>query len=597
MLIKRSEVPKEATWKLEDMIKSDEAWEELFAQAKEKLEGYRAFKGHLGQSADMVYDCLRFDDEASQMTELLYVYARMRSDQDTGDQKYQEMFGKAQSLTFGATELSSYIVPELLGLPEETLRRFMEADNGIAHYRRVLEQIMEKKPHTLSGELEELLAQSREATQGASQIFNMFNNADVKFPVIQDEKGKEVRITHGNYIALLESWDRGVRERAFKGLYGVYGQYQNTVASIYSAQVKQAIFYAKAKKYPSSRAYFLGENEVPEEVYDNLLAAVRKGLPLLHRYVRIQKKALRLKEIHMYDVYAPMVEGIDRKYSFEEAKAIVKAGLAPLGEEYLSILQEGFDNRWIDVYENEGKRSGAYSWGAYGTHPYVLLNYNSTLNYVFTLAHEMGHAIHSYYSDHSQPYTYAGYKIFVAEVASTCNEALLIHYLLDQAKEPKERQYLISHFLESFRGTFFRQAMFAEFEAIVHQKAWDGEPLTAKELCRIYRQLNIDYFGPDMTVDHEIDCEWERIPHFYTPFYVYQYATGFSAAIAIAKGILEGDKTVLEGYREFLKGGCRKPPIDLLKLAGVDMSSPRPVNAALEEFKALLDEFEQSKAR
>ncbi len=385
MLIKRSEVPKEATWKLEDMIKSDEAWEELFAQAKEKLEGYRAFKGHLGQSADMVYDCLRFDDEASQMTELLYVYARMRSDQDTGDQKYQEMFGKAQSLTFGATELSSYIVPELLGLPEETLRRFMEADNGIAHYRRVLEQIMEKKPHTLSGELEELLAQSREATQGASQIFNMFNNADVKFPVIQDEKGKEVRITHGNYIALLESWDRGVRERAFKGLYGVYGQYQNTVASIYSAQVKQAIFYAKAKKYPSSRAYFLGENEVPEEVYDNLLAAVRKGLPLLHRYVRIQKKALRLKEIHMYDVYAPMVEGIDRKYSFEEAKAIVKAGLAPLGEEYLSILQEGFDNRWIDVYENEGKRSGAYSWGAYGTHPYVLLNYNSTLNYVFKI--------------------------------------------------------------------------------------------------------------------------------------------------------------------------------------------------------------------
>lgn len=591
MLIKRSEVPKEATWKLEDMIKSDEAWEELFAQAKEKLEGYRAFKGHLGQSADMVYDCLRFDDEASQMTELLYVYARMRSDQDTGDQKYQEMFGKAQSLTFGATELSSYIVPELLGLPEETLRRFMEADNGIAHYRRVLEQIMEKKPHTLSGELEELLAQSREATQGASQIFNMFNNADVKFPVIQDEKGKEVRITHGNYIALLESWDRGVRERAFKGLYGVYGQYQNTVASIYSAQVKQAIFYAKAKKYPSSRAYFLGENEVPEEVYDNLLAAVRKGLPLLHRYVRIRKKALRLKEIHMYDVYAPMVEGIDRKYSFEEAKAIVKAGLAPLGEEYLSILQEGFDNRWIDVYENEGKRSGAYSWGAYGTHPYVLLNYNSTLNYVFTLAHEMGHAIHSYYADRTQPYIYAGYKIFVAEVASTCNEALLIRHLLEQTQDKELERYLIDHFLESFRGTLFRQTMFAEFESTAHKKAEAGETLTSKELCAIYRQLNLDYFGPEMVVDEEIDYEWARIPHFYTPFYVYQYATGFSAAIAISSRILAGEPGALEGYRRFLESGCTMPPIQLLKLAGVDMSTPQPVEDAMKVFGELLDRF------
>lgn len=589
---KRSEMPVEATWKLEDMIESDEVWEELYAGTKEELKGYQAFKGHLGESADQVYECLKFDEECTRKTELLYVYARMRSDQDTANQKYQDMFGRAQTMSYHASELSAFMIPELLELPQEKLFLFMNSHNGMAHFKRVMEQIIAKKPHTLSGPLEELLAQSYEATQGAAQIFNMFNNADVKFPSIWNGKGDTITITHGNYVALLESRERKVREDAFWGLYGVYKQFQNTIAATYSAHVKQAVYYAKAKKYHSSRAHSLAENEVPELVYDNLLTTVRAHLPLLHRYVKIRKQALKLPALHMYDLYTPMVEGIDLTYSFEEAKEVVKKGLSPLGEEYLSILQEGFDNRWIDVYENQAKRSGAYSWGTYGTHPYVLLNFNSTLNHVFTLAHEMGHAIHSYYSDQSQPYTYAGYKIFVAEVASTCNEALLIRYLMDHGKDSREKQYLINHFLESFRGTLFRQTMFAEFECIVHQKAEKGESLTAKELCRIYRQLNIDYFGPEIIVDEGIDYEWERIPHFYTPFYVYQYATGFSAAIAIANGILKKEPKALEGYRRFLSGGCSMPPIELLKLAGVDMSTPKPIEDGMKVFSELLDEFE-----
>ncbi|MDO5416673.1 MAG: oligoendopeptidase F [Lachnospiraceae bacterium] len=589
---KRNEIAAEDTWKLEDMLESDEAWEELFARTKEAVKGFGQWKGRLGESADQLCRCLQFDDERSRDLEVLYVYARMRSDQDTGCQKYQEMFGRAQSLSYEAAERSSYLIPEILELPEEKLEAFMQSDNGIRHFKRVLEQIIQKKPHTLSGEMEELLAQSFEATQGASRIFNMFNNADVKFPTISDENGDAVTITHGNFIALMESSDRRVRENAFFGLYQVYRQYQNTIAAIFSANVKQAVYYGKVKKYPSSRAYYLAENEVPERVYDNLVSAVRSRLPLLHRYVKIRREALGLDEIHMYDLYVPMVEGVNRSYSFEEAKAIVKEGLAPLGEAYRAVLQEGFDSRWIDVYENEGKRSGAYSWGAYGTHPYVLLNYHGTLDHVFTLAHEMGHAIHSYYSDRNQPYTYAGYKIFVAEVASTCNEALLIRHLMEKTRDPKEKKYLINHFLESFRGTLFRQTMFAEFEAMVHRKAEAGETLTASELCRIYHELNVDYFGPEMVVDDEIDYEWERIPHFYTPFYVYQYATGFSAAVAISSRILKGEPGALEGYQRFLSSGCTMPPIELLKLAGVDMSSSRPVEDALDVFGELLDEFQ-----
>ena len=590
---KRSEADSKYTWKLEDMVAEDSQWEQMFKEASGEISEYASYKGRLAGSADTLYACLLFDDKLSQKIERLYVYARMRSDEDTTVQRYQDMFSRAQTLSYRAAENSSFLVPEILSMDRELLEQYMAADNGIGHFKRALEIILARRDHTLSGEMEELLAQSYDATQGASQIFTMFNNADVKFPVITGESGEGIQITHGNYISLMENQDRRIRKDAFEGLYSVYEQFSNTLAAAFSSNVKQAVFYAKAKKYASSREYYLADNEVPELVYDNLVKAVRENIVKLHEYTRVRKDVLGVDELHMYDLYVPMVAAADRRYTYEEAKSIVLEGLAPLGEEYLSLLKQGFDSRWIDVYENEGKRSGAYSWGTYGSHPYVLLNFHGTLNDVFTLAHEMGHSIHTWYSDRNQPFTYAGYKIFVAEVASTCNEALLIRHLLKKAGSREEKAYLLNHFLESFRGTLFRQTMFAEFEDMAHKKAARGESLTAESLCSIYRQLNADYFGPAMTVDRQIDYEWERIPHFYTPFYVYQYATGFSAAVAISSRIMSGEPGALEGYKKFLSGGCSMKPIDLLKLCGVDMSTTRPVDEALGFFGELIEEFKK----
>ena len=590
---KRSEADSKYTWKLEDMVAEDSQWEQMFKEASGEISEYASYKGRLAGSADTLYACLLFDDKLSQKIERLYVYARMRSDEDTTVQRYQDMFSRAQTLSYRAAENSSFLVPEILSMDRELLEQYMAADNGIGHFKRALEIILARRDHTLSGEMEELLAQSYDATQGASQIFTMFNNADVKFPVITGESGEGIQITHGNYISLMENQDRRIRKDAFEGLYSVYEQFSNTLAAAFSSNVKQAVFYAKAKKYASSREYYLADNEVPELVYDNLVKAVRENIVKLHEYTRVRKDVLGVDELHMYDLYVPMVAAADRRYTYEEAKSIVLEGLAPLGEEYLSLLKQGFDSRWIDVYENEGKRSGAYSWGTYGSHPYVLLNFHGTLNDVFTLAHEMGHSIHTWYSDRNQSFTYAGYKIFVAEVASTCNEALLIRHLLKKAGSREEKAYLLNHFLESFRGTLFRQTMFAEFEDMAHKKAARGESLTAESLCSIYRQLNADYFGPAMTVDRQIDYEWERIPHFYTPFYVYQYATGFSAAVAISSRIMSGEPGALEGYKKFLSGGCSMKPIDLLKLCGVDMSTTRPVDEALGFFGELIEEFKK----
>ena len=590
---KRSDADSKYTWKLEDMVAEDSQWEQMFKEASGEISEYASYKGRLAGSADTLYACLLFDDKLSQKIERLYVYARMRSDEDTTVQRYQDMFSRAQTLSYRAAENSSFLVPEILSMDRELLEQYMAADNGIGHFKRALEIILARRDHTLSGEMEELLAQSYDATQGASQIFTMFNNADVKFPVITGESGEGIQITHGNYISLMENQDRRIRKDAFEGLYSVYEQFSNTLAAAFSSNVKQAVFYAKAKKYASSREYYLADNEVPELVYDNLVKAVRENIVKLHEYTRVRKDVLGVDELHMYDLYVPMVAAADRRYTYEEAKSIVLEGLAPLGEEYLSLLKQGFDSRWIDVYENEGKRSGAYSWGTYGSHPYVLLNFHGTLNDVFTLAHEMGHSIHTWYSDRNQPFTYAGYKIFVAEVASTCNEALLIRHLLKKAGSREEKAYLLNHFLESFRGTLFRQTMFAEFEDMAHKKAARGESLTAESLCSIYRQLNADYFGPAMTVDRQIDYEWERIPHFYTPFYVYQYATGFSAAVAISSRIMSGEPGALEGYKKFLSGGCSMKPIDLLKLCGVDMSTTRPVDEALGFFGELIEEFKK----
>ena len=553
---KRWEIEEKDTWKLEDIIPGDQAWEALYEEASREVKEYGQFQGKLGESADTLLRALEFEDRISLKIEKLYVYGRMKSDEDTGNQENQERFGRAQALYFEAAGLSSFMVPEILSLEPSVLQAFLEENEGLQVYRRLFQMLEKRRAHTLPAQMEALLAQSYDATQGASQIFNMFNNADVRFPAITGENGQELSVTHGTYISLLENKDRRIRRDAFQALYSVYAQYKNTICATFSANVKQALFYAKARGYASSRQHSLAENEVPEAVYDNLVTAVRKGLPLLHRYVGIRKKALGLEDLHMYDLYVSMAADVERRYTIEEAKNLVLEGLKPLGEEYGKLLRQGFEDRWIDVYENEGKRSGAYSWGVYGTHPYVLMNFNGTLNDVFTLAHEMGHSIHTYYSNQAQPYVYAGYKIFVAEVASTCNEALLIRYLMGRTKDRKELLHLINHFLESFRGTLFRQTMFAEFEQQAHQMAGEGKPLTAQNLCRMYHQLNVDYFGPELTVDEEIDYEWERIPHFYTPFYVYQYATGFSAAVAISSGILKGDGQVLRGYRKFLEGGC-----------------------------------------
>lgn len=588
---KRDEIPVSYTWNLADILPSETAWEDLFRETEQAIAGYKKYEGHLADSGEMLFSCLKFDEEVSLKIETLFVYGKQKSDEDTGNARYQEFAAKARALSYQAASLSAFLVPEILTIPENTLREYQESIPELKRYKRTLEIIMKKKEHTLSAAEEALLAKSLEATSGASDIFNMFNNADAKFPEILDENQEPVKITHGNYIALMEKQDRSVRKSAFEALYSVYKQFGNTLASTFFSNVKKAAFYASARNYSSSRAHSLSENEIPEEVYDNLIKAVREGISYLHEYVSIRKEALGVDELHMYDLYVPMVSLEEKKISFDEAKTMVLEGLKPLGEEYLALLKEGFYNRWIDVYENEGKRSGAYSWGVYGIHPYVLLNFNGTLDSVFTLAHEMGHALHSWFSDKNQSYVDAGYKIFVAEVASTCNEALLIRHLLDTTKDKSERAYLVNHFMDSFRGTLYRQAMFAEFEAETHRLVKEGQILTADLLGQTYHKLNEFYFGPDMVVDPEIDYEWSRIPHFYTPFYVYQYATGFSAAVAISSKILSGDQEVIEGYFKFLSGGNSMTPIDLLKLCGVDMSTAEPVKDALLVFAGLLKEM------
>lgn len=588
---KRDEIPVCDTWNLADILPSEAAWEKLFHETEQELSGYKEFEGHLADSAKMLFSCLKFDEDVSLKIETLFVYGKQKSDEDTGNARYQEFAAKARALSYQAAGLSAFLVPEIIEIPEETLREFQKNEEGLKRYERTFEIILKKKAHTLSASMEALLAKSMEATSGSSDIFNMFNNADVKFPEILNENNEPVRITHGNYIALMEKQNREVRKSAFEALYSVYKQFGNTLAATFASNVKRAAFYASARNYPSARAHSLSENEIPEEVYDHLIEAVHEGISYLHEYVSIRKEALGAEDLHMYDLYVPMVSAKEKKITFEEAKAMVLEGLKPLGEEYLSLLREGFENRWIDVYENEGKRSGAYSWGVYGIHPYVLLNFNGTLDSVFTLAHEMGHALHSWFSDKNQSYVDAGYKIFVAEVASTCNEALLIRHLLNTTQDRNERAYLINHFMDSFRGTLYRQAMFAEFEAETHRMVKEGQILTSELLCQTYHRLNEFYFGPDMVVDPEIDYEWSRIPHFYTPFYVYQYATGFSAAVAISSKILAGDQEAIKGYFEFLSGGNSKTPIDLLKLCGVDMSSAEPVKDALLVFAGLLKEM------
>ncbi len=588
--MKREEISNEFKWNMEDLYPSIDAWEADFQKLSESIPVIKSFEGTLGESAEQLFKMQTAYDEISLMMERLLVYANQRMHENTANPFYQGLVGRVQTVMVQLMEASSYIMPEILTIPEETFKAMLESP-VLEKYRTYFSRILRQKAHVLSREMEELLAGTREVAEGPSDIFMMFNNADVKFPTITGEDGQQVEITHGRYGRLIESQNREVREAAFKGLYETYSKFINTLAATYRANVKQECFFAKVRKYPSSLAAALDNSAIPVSVYDNLIETVHSFLPALHKYIGIRKEKLGVDELHMYDLYVPLLGEVDKKIPYEEAKKIVLEGLKPLGEDYQALLKEGFENGWIDVYENEGKRSGAYSWGAYGTHPYVLLNYQDNLNNVFTLAHEMGHALHSYHSDEAQAYIYAGYKIFVAEVASTCNEALLIHHLLENSKDDTEKAYLLNYFLEQFRTTLFRQTMFAEFEKISHAKAEAGETLTSEVLCDIYYDLNKKYFGEDMVVDKEIALEWARIPHFYTPFYVYQYATGFSAAIAISTKILAGEPGIVEKYKKFLSGGSSLDCIDLLKLCDVDMTEKKPVEDALKVFEEKINDF------
>ena len=594
MLKKRSEIEEKYKWNLEDMIPSEEALQALLKDAEDHIEAYPQFKGNLGSSAQILAKFLAFDVELDEIFSRLSSYARQKSDEDTSDGQWQALLSKVNTLSTKAMEASSFAEPEILEIPKETMEQFLETEE-LAHYRLMLNRLLARKEHMLSEAEEKILSAVSEVAQAPNNIFRLFNNADIKFPMITGEDGEPVNVTHGRYLTLLESKDRRVREEAFHAFYSVFRQFSNTVAATYESNLKQACFFAKVRKYNSSRDYYLSGNEIPEPVYDNLLKAVEDRISLLHRYVSIRKEMLGLDELHMYDLYVPLTADYDEKITYEEAQNLILEGLKPLGEEYLSILKKGFESRWIDVYENQGKRSGAYSNSVYGVHPYVLMSFNGGMSSALTLAHEMGHALHSWYSYHEQEATYAHYKIFVAEVASTCNEILMLRHLINHAKSVEEKKFLINQMLEKFRGTFFRQAMFAEFEWKTHQMCWEGTPLTKDVLCKLYHELNVKYFGEDMVVDSDIDFEWERIPHFYRPFYVYQYSTGFAAATAVAGKILAGDKQALEGYFKFLKGGCSMTPIELLKLCGLDMEKPDVVNEALDVFETLLDELEACK--
>lgn len=592
--MKRQEQCTENTWRLEDIYEN----EDLFSQDAERLDArmdeFAGLQGTLKDGSEALLKVMQLYEEMNQIFEKLYVYANQRNHEDTANAKYQKMSGEMNIVAARLSQVTAWLESEILELDEAVLRQEMELEPELKKYDWFLIQITRKKAHILDKEKEALMARVGELAQTPSNVFAMFNNADITFPEITDEKGEKRKLTVGTFISCMESKDRILRQHAFQALYGEYKQYINTLSAAYYGNAKQADFFAKERHYGNAMEEALDGSNIPVSVYQNLIETMKKRLPAMYRYVALRKKLLGYEELHMYDVYVPMVETPEKKYSFEEAKEIVKRALAPLGEDYQALLQKGFDNRWIDVYENEGKRTGAYSWGAYGTHPYVLLNYHGSLNDVFTLAHEMGHALHSWHSDHKQPYLYAGYKIFVAEVASTCNEALLISDLLKRTNDQTERRYLINYFLDQFKGTMYRQTMFAEFEMLTHDIVSQGGVLTAEQLCELYLTLNKKYFGEEMISDPEIAYEWARIPHFYTPFYVYQYATGFAAAIAISSKILKGEEGIVEKYKQFLSGGSSMDPIDLLKLCDVDMSTPQPVEEALDVFESYLSELEKS---
>ena len=588
---KRSEVDPKNTWATEDLFANDEAWEQAMAELASMPEQMASFRGRLGESGACLLDYFRLSDTYSLKISRAANYAFRKADEDTAVGRYQEMRGKIISLDVAVSSASAFDTPEILAIPDETLERFYRETPDLQLYRRALDKIRARRAHVLSDAEEKLLASAGEMAESPEQIGSMFRDADLKFPEAVDANGEKHQLTQGSYIPMLQSADRVLRKSAFETLYHTFGSFKNTTAACLDAQMKQLIFFSRARKYDSALDASLARTEVPVSVYTNLIQTVSDNLPYMHRYVRLRKKLMGLDELHMYDIYTTLVSDAEREITFEQAKQTVLEGLAPLGENYRAMLEEGFANRWIDVYENEGKRSGAYSSGAL-PHPYVLLNHQNTLDSQFTLAHEMGHALHSYLSLKNQPTVYSDYVIFVAEVASTCNEVLLMRHLLSKTTDKRERAYLINYFLEQFRGTLYRQTMFAEFELMMSRRAEAGQALTADALCEMYYDLNKKYYGEDVVVDREIAMEWARIPHFFYNFYVFQYATGFSAAVAIANRILREGQPAVDDYLKFLSSGSTMDPISLLKIAGVDMASPAPINDALKIFDNLISEME-----
>ncbi|WP_152394392.1 oligoendopeptidase F [Paenibacillus guangzhouensis] len=591
-VVKRQDVPKEDQWKLEDLFASQEAWDQEYKLVKEQLGKASSYQGKL-TDATAVKGCFDLEDEISLHTERLYVYANMHHHEDTAEPTYQALSEKSKKLSVDVGEALSFITPEILSLSDEQLDLLIN-NADLSKYKFTLTEMKRQKAHVLSKAEEALLAQVGNISQAPNTIYGMINNADMKFPKIKDEKGVERELTHGSYIQFLESDNAEVRRNAFKAVYETYGKQKNTIAATLNANVSKNVFYARARKYPSVLEMSLYGDNIPKEVYTNLIDTIHEHLPLMHRYMELRKKLLKVDELHMYDLFAPLVEEFKMDITYEQAKEMVKESLKPLGDDYLNNLQHGFNDGWIDVHENEGKRSGAYSWGAYGTHPYVLLNHKDNLNSMFTLAHEMGHALHSFYSDTNLEYRDAQYTIFLAEVASTLNEALLMNYMLKKAEnDPKMKMYLLTYYADQFRTTVFRQTMFAEFEKIIHERAEQGDALTPQELSKIYYDLNLQYYGKGMVVDKDIEMEWARIPHFYTSFYVYKYATGFSAATSFAKQILDEGAPAVERYLGFLKSGGSDYSINILKRAGVDMSSPQPIREAMDVFKQLIEDMEK----
>ncbi len=590
-LRKRSEIPVEDTWAIEDLYASDEAWEQTLLTLEEDKNNLVSFAGHLADSGEKLYGYLENMERVNAKAELLGNYCMRKADVDTRDATYQAMTGKFMGVVVALGAATSFETPEIMSISDETLDGLYAACPKLERYRRYLTNMRRRKAHVLSPAEEKLLASAGEMAQTPDNVYGMLADADLTFPDAVDSQGNKHPLSQGTFVACEESADRTLRKSAYENLYHGFGAFKNTAAGLLNAQNKQLKFFAEARNYASAFEASLDSTNVPTSVYLNLIEAVHQNLDKMHRYVRLRKKLLGVDELHFYDIYTPLVSDVDKKIPYNEAKQTVYDSLAPLGEDYRKILKEGFDNRWIDVYQNEGKRSGAYSAGA-AVHPYVLLNYTGTLDSQFTLAHEMGHALHSYHSNKYQNPIDADYVIFVAEVASTCNEALLMEYLLGKTTNKKERAYLINHFLDQFKGTLYRQTMFAEFELNIGRMAQEGKTLTADTLCTEYRRLNELYYGPDMVVDDEIAMEWARIPHFYYNYYVFQYATGYSAAIALSRRILSEGESAVKDYIWFLSGGCSKSPIDLLKDAGVDMTSPEPVDQALRLFGELLDEME-----